>query len=56
MKMFIVAIAKTQKHSVGEEISKLWYIQTGVLFSAKKNMSYEKTCWKLKCILLSERS
>ena len=45
MKIFIAAlftIAETQKHSVGEEISKLWYIQTGVLFSAKKILAMKR--------------
>ena len=45
--------------SVGEWISKLWYIQTMEYYSALKRnelSSLEKTWRKLKCILLSERS
>ena len=45
--------------SVGEWISKLWYIQTMEYYSALKRnepLSHEKTWRKLKCILLIEGS
>ena len=43
--------------SVGEQINKLWYIQTMEYYSVPKRnelSSHEKTWKKLKCILLSE--
>ena len=65
-RMFIESlfiIAKTWKQprclSVGKWINKLWYIQTMEYYSALKRnelSSHEKTWWKLKFILLSERS
>ena len=64
--MFIAAlfrIAKTWKQprcpSVGEEISKLWYIQTKESYSALKRnepTSHEMTWGNLKYILLSEKA
>ena len=56
-------IAKTWKQprypSVGEWISKLWYIHTMGRYSVLKRSelsSHGKTCKNLKCTLLSERS
>lgn len=64
--MFIVAlfiIAKYWKQgrcpSINEWINKLWYIHTKMYDSViLKNevLSHKKTCRKLKCLLLSERS
>ena len=45
--------------SVGKKINELWYIQTNEYYSMLKRnelSSYEKTCRKLKCVLLSEGS
>ena len=63
-RMFIEAlfiVAKTWKKprcpSVGEQMHKLWYIQTMEYYSLLKGNelpSPEKTWWKLKCILLSQ--
>ena len=63
--MFTVAlfiIAQNWKQlvcpSVGELISKLWYIPTMECYSLKRNelSSHEKTHRNLKCVLLGERS
>ena len=64
--MFIASlfvIAQTWKQliflSKGEWVNELWYIQPMEYYSMLKwneLSSHEKTCWKFKCILLSEGS